>query len=37
MSIEVLLKEFAEVSEHPHRQIESFKAEGKKVDRKSVV
>ena len=31
MSIEVLLKEFAEVSEHPHRQIEAFKAEGKKV------
>ena len=29
--IEVLLKEFAEVSEHPHRQIEAFKAEGKKV------
>lgn len=31
MSIEVLLKEFAEVSEHPHHQIEKFKAEGKKV------
>ena len=31
MSIEVLLKEFAEVSEHPHRQIRKFKAGGKKV------
>ncbi|MCI9656203.1 MAG: 2-hydroxyacyl-CoA dehydratase, partial [Lawsonibacter sp.] len=31
MSIEVLLKEFAEVSEHPRRQIQAFKAEGKKV------
>ena len=29
--IETLLKEFAEVSEHPHRQIQAFKAEGKKV------
>jgi len=29
--IESLLKEFAEVSEHPHRQIKAFKAEGKKV------
>ncbi len=31
MSIEALLKEFAEVSEHPHRQIKKYKAEGKKV------
>ena len=31
MSIEVLLKEFAEISEHPRRQIQAFKAEGKKV------
>ena len=31
MSIEVLLKEFAEISEHPGRQIKAFKAEGKKV------
>ncbi len=29
--IETLLKEFAEVSEHPRRQIQAFKAEGKKV------
>ena len=31
MSIETLLKEFAEVSAHPHRQIKAYKAEGKKV------
>lgn len=31
MSIEVLLNQFKEVSEHPHRQIEAFKAQGKKV------
>jgi bcr-type benzoyl-CoA reductase subunit C len=31
MSIEVLLNEFKEVSEHPHRQIEAYKAQGKKV------
>ncbi|OUQ76442.1 (R)-2-hydroxyglutaryl-CoA dehydratase subunit beta [Flavonifractor sp. An100] len=31
MSIEVLLNQFKEVSEHPHRQIEAYKAQGKKV------
>ena len=31
MSIEVLLNEFTEISEHPRRQIQKFKAEGKKV------
>ena len=31
MSIEVLLNEFKEISEHPHRQIEGYKAQGKKV------
>jgi len=31
MSIEVLLKEFAEVSAHPRRQIKEYKAQGKKV------
>ena len=31
MSTEVLLKEFAEVSEHPHRVLSAYKKEGKKV------
>ncbi len=31
MSIEVLLNQFKEASEHPHRQIEAYKAQGKKV------
>lgn len=31
MSIEILLNQFKEVSEHPHRQIEAYKAQGKKV------
>lgn len=31
MSIEVLLKDFAEVSAHPYRQIKEYKAQGKKV------
>ena len=31
MSIEVLLNQFKEVSEHPHRVIEGYKAQGKKV------
>ena len=31
MSVEVLLKEFAEVSAHPRRQIKAYKAQGKKV------
>ena len=31
MSIEVLLKDFAEASAHPHRLIKEYKAQGKKV------
>ena len=31
MSTEVLLKEFAEVAEHPHRVLTGYKNEGKKV------
>ena len=31
MSTEVLLKEFAEVSEHPYRVLSAYKKEGKKV------
>ena len=31
MSTEVMLKEFAEVAEHPHRVLTAYKNEGKKV------
>ena len=31
MSIEVLLNQFKEASEHPHRQLEAYKAQGRKV------
>ena len=31
MSIEVLLKDFAEASAHPYRLIKEYKAQGKKV------
>ena len=31
MSIEVMLKEFAEASAHPYRLIKEYKAQGKKV------
>ena len=31
MSIELLLNDFKAVAEHPHRQADAYKAQGKKI------